>query len=112
MTEQASKLSIISRVLYIIWKGWKQKFVIHLAKKDKVLPLNSGTEAVEAAIKIARKWGSEVKGIIYGQVEIIAMNNNFHLTLGLIITINGISKISPPTSGTTTVDFGDIEQLT
>ncbi|MGT2356806.1 aminotransferase class III-fold pyridoxal phosphate-dependent enzyme [Staphylococcus aureus] len=57
--------------------------ICHLAKKDKVLSLNSGTEAVEAAIKIARKWGSEVKGITDGQVEIIAMNNNFHKVVHL-----------------------------
>ncbi|HDJ3184670.1 TPA: ornithine--oxo-acid transaminase [Staphylococcus aureus] len=116
MTEQASKLSIISRVLYSDNLGkWEEK-ICHLAKKDKVLPLNSGTEAVEAAIKIARKWGSEVKGITDGQVEIIAMNNNFHgRTLGSLSLSNHDAYkagFHPLLQGTTTVDFGDIEQLT
>lgn len=115
MTEQASKLSIISRVLYSDNLGkWEEK-ICHLAKKDKVLPLNSGTEAVEAAIKIARKWGSEVKGITDGQVEIIAMNNNFHgRTLGSLSLSNHDAYkagFHPLLQGTTTVDFGDIEQL-
>lgn len=109
MTEQASKLSIISRVLYSDNLGkWEEK-ICHLAKKDKVLPLNSGTEAVEAAIKIARKWGSEVKGITDGQVEIIAMNNNFHgRTLGSLSLSNHDAYkagFHPLLQGTTTVDF-------
>ena len=88
MTEQASKLSIISRVLYSDnLRKWEEKFVILLRKRQST-PLNSGTEAVEAAIKIARKWGSEVKGITDGQVEIIAMNNNFSRSYTwLVITI-------------------------
>ncbi|CAM4165113.1 ornithine--oxo-acid transaminase [Staphylococcus schweitzeri] len=115
MTEQASKLSIISRVLYSDNLGkWEEK-ICNLAKKDKVLPLNSGTEAVEAAIKIARKWGSDVKKIPDGQVEIIAMNNNFHgRTLGSLSLSNHDSyKVGfhPLLQGITTVDFGNIEQL-
>ena len=62
--------------------------IVILLRKTKY-SLNSGTEAVEAAIKIARKWGSEVKGITDGQVEIIAMNNNFHgRTLGSLSLSN------------------------
>ena len=90
----------------------KKKFVI-LLRKTKYSPLNSGTEAVEAAIKIARKWGSEVKGITDGQVEIIAMNNNFHgRTLGSLSLSNHDAYkagFHPLLQGTTTVDFGDIE---
>ncbi|MGU3126747.1 aminotransferase class III-fold pyridoxal phosphate-dependent enzyme [Staphylococcus aureus] len=116
ITEQASKLSIISRVLYSDNLGkWEEK-ICHLAKKDKVLPLNSGTEAVEAAIKIARKWGSEVKGITDGQVEIIAMKPHsftvVHLAHYHYLTTTHIKQIHPLLQGTTTVDFGDIEQLT
>ena len=59
--------------------------ICNLANKDKVLPMNTGTEAIETAIKIARKWGTDVKGIEEGKPEIIAMNGNFHgRTLGAL----------------------------
>ncbi len=67
MTEQASKLSIISRVLYGDLGKWEEKFVILLQRQST--PLNSGTEAVEAAIKIARKWGSEVKALLTDKLK-------------------------------------------
>lgn len=115
MTTQASKLSIISRVLYSDNLGqWQQK-LCQLAQKDKVLAVNTGTEAVEAALKIARKWGSDVKGLKDGNVEIIAMNNNFHgRTLGSLSLSNHNAYkqgFRPLLEGITTVDFGNIKQL-
>ena len=93
----------------------KKKFVI-LLRKTKYSPLTLVLKLLEAAIKIARKWGSDVKGITDGQVEIIAMNNNFHgRTLGSLSLSNHDaykSGFHPLLQGTKTVDFGDIEQLT
>ncbi|MBO1198880.1 ornithine--oxo-acid transaminase [Staphylococcus simiae] len=115
MTAQASKLSIISRVLYSDNLGlWQQK-LCQLAQKDKVLTVNTGTEAVEAALKIARKWGTDIKGIADGNVQIIAMNNNFHgRTLGSLSLSNHSAYkqgFHPLLEGMTTVDFGNIKQL-
>ncbi|EHJ08019.1 ornithine--oxo-acid transaminase [Staphylococcus simiae] len=115
MTAQASKLSIISRVVYSDNLGqWQQK-LCQLAQKDKVLAVNTGTEAVEAALKIARKWGADIKGITDGNVQIIAMNNNFHgRTLGSLSLSNHSAYkqgFHPLLEGMTTVDFGNIKQL-
>ncbi|GGI43152.1 ornithine--oxo-acid transaminase [Mammaliicoccus stepanovicii] len=76
--EQSQKITMTSRALYSDNLGvWEEK-ICQLAHKDKVLPMNTGTEAVETAIKIATKWAQDVKGIDAFNAEIIAMEGNFH----------------------------------
>ncbi len=86
-----------------------------LSGMDMVLPMNSGAEAVETAVKAARKWGYQSKGIPAGQAEIIVFSNNFH---GRTTTIVGFSTedqykdgFGPFTPGFKVVEFGDIEAL-
>ncbi|MCJ0912520.1 ornithine--oxo-acid transaminase [Mammaliicoccus sciuri] len=76
--DQSQKITMTSRALYSDNLGtWEEK-VCKLANKNKVLPMNTGTEAVETAIKVATKWGQDIKGINALDAEIIAMEGNFH----------------------------------
>src|SRR5581483_5453087 len=86
-----------------------------LTNSHKALPMNSGAEAVESALKVARKWGYEVKGVPEGQAEIIVCAGNFH---GRTLTIVGFSTdpvsragFGPFTPGFKVVPFGDAEAL-
>lgn len=115
LVSQASALSVTSRAFYT---DVFAEFVEKLAKfcfLDKVLPMNSGAEAVETAIKIARKWGYKVKGVKRNRAEIIVCENNFH---GRTTTIIGFSStpqykdgFGPFTPGFKTVPFGDADAL-
>lgn len=76
--DQSQKITMTSRALYSDNLGtWEEK-ICKLANKNKVLPMNTGTEAVETAIKVATKWGQDIKGINALDAEIIAMEGNFH----------------------------------
>lgn len=76
--DQSQKITMTSRALYSDNLGkWEEK-ICKLANKNKVLPMNTGTEAVETAIKVATKWAQDVKGINAKDAEIIAMEGNFH----------------------------------
>ena len=89
LQKQASKLSVISRVYH---NDCLPRFIqraCELTQMDKALPMNTGAEAVETALKAARKWGYEVKGIPENLAEIIVCENNFH---GRTITIVGFSS--------------------
>lgn len=86
-----------------------------LTGKDKILPMNTGAEAVETALKVGRKWGYEVKGIPEDQANIIVASQNFH---GRTISIVGFSSdpdtyrnFGPKTPGFRSVTFGDISEL-
>ncbi|MFG0931013.1 ornithine--oxo-acid transaminase [Staphylococcus gallinarum] len=113
--EQSEKITMVSRALYSDNLGqWEEK-ICNLANKDKVLPMNTGTEAIETAIKIARKWGTDVKGIEEGKPEIIAMNGNFHgRTLGALSLSSQESYkkgFTPLLDNMHTVDYGDVTTL-
>ncbi|PHK49969.1 ornithine--oxo-acid transaminase [Staphylococcus edaphicus] len=113
--QQSQKITMVSRALYSENLGiWEEK-ICKLANKEKVLPMNTGTEAVETAIKIARKWGSDVKQIAESTTEIIAMKGNFHgRTLGslsLSSQDNYKQGFGPLLNNVHYADFGDIEQL-
>lgn len=113
--EQSEKITMVSRALYSDNLGqWEEK-ICNLANKDKVLPMNTGTEAIETAIKIARKWGTDVKGIEEGKPEIIAMNGNFHgRTLGALSLSSQESykkEFTPLLDNMHTVDYGDVTTL-
>jgi len=85
MVEQARRLTLTSRAFHNDQLAPFYEQIAELTGSHKVLPMNSGAEAVESAIKTVRKWGYEVKGVPDGQAEIIVCANNFHgRTLGIV----------------------------
>jgi ornithine--oxo-acid transaminase len=86
--EQAGILTLTSRAFYNNWLGPYEEKMTRLFGYDKLLPMNSGAEAVETALKLARRWGYDKKGVLPGQAKIIVCENNFH---GRTITIVGFS---------------------
>lgn len=85
LTGQAQKLTLTSRAFHSNLLGEYEKYITQYFGYDKVLPMNTGVEAVETAIKLARKWGYEVKGVKENQAKIIVCQNNFHgRTTGVI----------------------------
>src|SRR6478752_752144 len=77
-TEQAQTLTLTSRAFHNEWFGEYAKFITHFFGYDKVLPMNTGVEAVETAIKLCRKWAYEVKGIEKERAIIVVCEENFH----------------------------------
>ncbi len=115
MVEQAKKLTLTSRAFRNDQLALFYEEVCKLTNSHKMLPMNSGAEAVESAIKIVRKWGYEVKGVPQDQAEIIVCANNFH---GRTLTIVSFStdptargNFGPFTPGFVTVPFGDAGAL-
>jgi acetylornithine/succinyldiaminopimelate/putrescine aminotransferase len=78
MKEQAEKLTLTSRAFYNDALGPYEKYITEYFGFDKVLPMNTGAEAVETAIKICRKWGYEKKGVEENEGKIIVFDQNFH----------------------------------
>jgi len=95
LIEQAQKLTLTSRAFHSNLLGEYEKYITNYFGYDKVLPMNSGVEAVETAIKLCRKWAYEVKGIAANEAKIIVCDGNFHGR-----TINVISFSSDPTAKT------------
>lgn len=91
LVEQAQKLTLTSRAFHSNLLGEYEKYITEYFGYDKVLPMNSGVEAVETAIKLCRKWAYEIKGIPADKAKIIVCNNNFHGR-----TINVIAFSSDP----------------
>ena len=89
LTEQAHKVTLTSRAFRNDQLAFLYKELHDLTGMDMALPMNSGAEAVETAVKTARKWGYKVKGIPDGKAEIIVCANNFH---GRTVTIVGFSR--------------------
>jgi len=115
MINQAKKLTLTSRAFRNDQLGLFYKELCKLTNSHKVLPMNSGAEAVETVIKIVRKWGYKVKGVAQDQAEIIVCENNFH---GRTITIVGFSTdpnstegFGPFTPGFKIIPLGDTEAL-
>lgn len=113
--EQAEKLTLTSRAFHNDQTGPFFKELATLCKKDMVLPMNSGAEAVETAIKTARKWGYTAKGVEEDKAEIIVFENNFH---GRTITIVGFSSeaqyragFGPFTPGFRLLPYGDLNAV-
>jgi ornithine--oxo-acid transaminase len=108
---QLDKVTLVSRAFHSDRLGPFCAALAALCGKDMVLPMNSGAEAVESGIKVARKWGADVKGVAPGQTNIVAAENNFH---GRTISIVSFSTdesarggFGPFTPGFRTVPFGD-----
>lgn len=115
LTEQASQLYLTSRAFYSTRLGEFMQYLADICKKDAVLPMNTGAEAVESAIKIARKWGYQEKGIPEGKAEIVVFGNNFH---GRTTTIVGFSSqeqyrkgFGPFPAGFKLVEYGDLNAI-
>jgi ornithine--oxo-acid transaminase len=115
LQEQACKITLSSRAFRNEQLPLFCKELCELTGFDKVLPMNSGAEAVESAIKTARKWGYKVKGIPDGQAEIIVCAGNFH---GRTLTIVSLSSeeqyrdgFGPFTPGFKIIPYGDIQAL-
>lgn len=115
LKEQAQKVTLTSRAFRNSQLPLFYKELSELTGMDMALPMNTGAEAVETAIKTARKWGYKVKGIPENQAEIIVCENNFH---GRTTTIVGFSTehqyrdgFGPFTPGFKIIPFGDIEAL-
>ena len=85
LTEQAGKLTLTSRAFYNSRLGEFEKLICEMLGYDKVLAMNSGAEANETALKLARKWAYKVKGVPADRAKIVAVQNNFHgRTLGIV----------------------------
>jgi ornithine--oxo-acid transaminase len=115
MMEQAGKLTLTSRAFRNDQLAPFYEELCALTNSHKVLPMNSGAEAVETALKVARKWGYEVKGVPEGQAEIIVAADNFH---GRTVAIVGFSSdpqsrggFGPFAPGFKMVPFGDADAL-
>lgn len=115
LTEQAQKLSLTSRAFYNSNLGEYEKKITSLFGFDKVLPMNSGAEAVETAIKLARKWSYEVKGIKDGYAKIIVCENNFHGRTTTIVSFSNDkdahNNYGPFTPGFLRIPYNDTEAL-
>jgi ornithine--oxo-acid transaminase len=115
LTEQASRLTLTSRAFRNDQLALFYEEICALTRAHKVLPMNSGAEAVESALKLARKWGYAVKGVAQEQAEIIVCADNFH---GRTITIVGFSTdpgsrdgFGPFAPGFKLIPFGDVSAL-
>jgi ornithine--oxo-acid transaminase len=115
MTEQAQRLTLTSRAFRNDQLAAFYEELCALTNSHKVLPMNSGAEAVETALKVARKWGYEVKGVPDGQAEIVVCADNFH---GRTVAIVGFSSdpqsrggFGPFAPGFRIVPYGDAEAL-
>ncbi len=98
LTEQAQKLTLSSRAFYNDALGEYEKYVTALFGYDKLLPMNTGVEAVETAIKLCRKWGYSVKGVEPNKAQIIVFEQNFHGRTSGVISFS--------TDPTSTYNFG------
>ena len=115
LTEQAQKLTLTSRAFFNSALGEYEEYISKTFGYDKVLPMNSGAEADETALKLARRWGYDVKGIPDGEAKIIVAAENFH---GRTITIISMSTdpdsfkgFGPYTPGFVTIPYNDTNAL-
>lgn len=115
MTKQANTLMLTSRAFYNDQLGVYEKKITELMGYDKVLPMNSGAEAVETAVKVCRKWAYEKKGIAENQAKIIVCENNFHGRTTTIISFSNDEEArnnyGPYTSGFIRVAYDNIDAL-
>lgn len=115
MMEQAQRLTLTSRAFYNDQLGVYEEYITNYFGFDKVLPMNTGAEAVETALKLCRKWAYEVKGISENQAQIIVCENNFHGRTTTIISFSndeGARKsFGPFTEGFIKIPYDDTEAL-
>lgn len=115
LVEQVKKLALTSRAFYNSKLGEYEQKITTLFGFDKVLPMNSGAEAVETAVKLARKWSYEVKGISENAAKIIVCENNFHGRTTTIVSFSNDpdanQNYGPFTPGFIKIPYNDIAAL-
>lgn len=115
LTKQAQTLTLTSRAFYNDQLGRYEKYITNYFGFDKVLPMNTGAEAVETAIKLCRKWAYEKKGLPEEQAQIIVCENNFHGRTTTIISFSSDegarNNFGPYTGGFIKIPYDDIEAL-
>lgn len=115
MISQAQRLTLTSRAFYNDQLGRYEEFVTKYFGFDKVLPMNTGAEAVETAIKLCRKWAYERKGIAEHEAKIVVCENNFHGRTTTIISFsndeNARKNFGPYTAGFIRIPYDDAEAL-
>lgn len=115
LIEQAQKLTLTSRAFYNNMLGEYEQYITSYFGYDKVLPMNTGVEAVETAIKLARRWGYVVKGVPENKAKIIVCANNFHGRTSTVISFStdptAHSRFGPFMPGFEIIPFNNIAEL-
>ena len=115
MVQQAQTLTLTSRAFYNDMLGKYEKFACEFFGFDKLLPMNTGAEAVETALKLCRKWAYEVKGIHENEAEIIVCENNFHGRTTTIISFSNDpvarKNFGPYTKGFIKIEYDNLVAL-
>lgn len=115
LTDQAQELTLTSRAFYNDVLGEYEKYMTELFGYDKVLPMNTGAEAVETAIKLCRKWGYEKKGIPNNEAKIIVCEGNFHGRTTTIVSFSSDpdarNNYGPFTNAFINIPYSDIISL-
>lgn len=115
LVDQSSKLALTSRAFFNDVLGHYEKYVTDYFGYDKVLPMNTGAEAVETAIKLTRKWAYEKKGIAENKAKIIVCDNNFHGRTTTIVSFSndpdGFGGYGPYTPGFIRIPYNDTNAL-
>lgn len=115
MVDQAKKLTLTSRAFYNNVLGEYEEYITKYFGYDKVLPMNTGAEAVETAIKLSRKWGYQKKKVEANQAKIIVCESNFHGRTTTIVSIStdpdARADYGPYTPGFITIPYNDISAL-
>lgn len=115
LVEQAQKLTLTSRAFHSDLLGTYAKYITEFFGYDKVLPMNTGVEAVETALKLARRWGYRIKGVAENQAKVITVEGNFH---GRTINVISFSTddsarndFGPFTPGYVSIPYNDLKAL-
>ncbi len=115
LKDQAGKLALTSRAFHNDVLGQFEKYITELFGYDKVLPMNTGAEAVETAIKLCRKWAYKKKGVPENQAKIVVVENNFHGRTTTIVSFSndpdGYSDYGPYTPGFIRIPYNDVAAL-
>ncbi len=113
--EQLDRLTLTSRAFYNDQLGLFARDLAALTGKDQVLPMNSGAEAVETALKVSRRWGYEVKGVPEDEASIVVMDGNFHGRTTTIVSFSTDDEArrhyAPYTPGFRIVKYGDVAAI-
>ncbi|MEJ8843564.1 ornithine--oxo-acid transaminase [Lacibacter sp. H375] len=115
LIEQAQKLTLTSRAFHNNLLGEYEEYITQYFGYDKVLPMNTGVEAVETSIKLARRWGYEIKGIEENKAKIIVCAQNFHGRTSTVISFStdpsSYTKFGPFMPGFKVIPYNDLEAL-
>ena len=115
LIEQAQRLTLTSRAFYNDQLGLFEEYITSYFQYDKVLPMNTGVEAVETAIKLARRWAYEVKGVAANKAKIIVCEGNFHGRTSTVISFSSdpsaYTNFGPFAPGFIKIPFNDLPAL-